>query len=393
MPLLAKQVNSHTHQLSLYNRVASTTYPSTTIDVGSMAVEKLPVVVVGGNGLIGKRHCQHVVDNQDTTLIALVDPNPAAKAIAASFNVPVFPSIDLLLDSTSGPVTKPKAAIVCTPNSTHVPLSTALLRAGIHTLCEKPISTDLSSARRLIEEAAKTDEARLLIGHHRRFNPYVVAMKDILESGLLGDITAVMGCWTTYKPDSYFEGNCSWRLNRNQGGGVILINFVHEIDLLQYFFGAIVKVHAEKATHRRSQAEDAVEEGAAITLRFESGVVGTFIISDAVASSQNFEAATGENPMIPQSECMNDVYRVFGTKGTLGFPSMRVQSFGGKEASWQNRLVNDQITVKNADVVPLTAQLQHFVRVCRGEEAPKCSGEDGLKALEACEMVRDQLYA
>lgn len=364
-----------------------------TFDAGLVAMEKVPVVVVGGSGLIGKRHCQHVEDNPDTNLIAIVDPSPAARAVAASFNVPVFSSIDHMLKATSGAVAKPRAAIVCTPNAIHVPLSTALLRAGIHVLCEKPISTDLKSARQLIQEAAEADKAKLLIGHHRRFNPYVVAMKNVLDSGLLGDITAVMGCWTTYKPDSYFEGDCSWRLNRNQGGGVILINFVHEIDLLQYFFGAVVKVHAEKATARRSQTEDAVEEGAAITLRFDSGVVGTFIISDAVASSQNFEATTGENPMIPRAECLMDVYRVFGTKGTLGFPSMRVQSFGDREASWQNKLVSEQVLVKNVDVAPLTAQLQHFVKVCKGEEKPKCSGEDGLRALEACEMVREQLYA
>src|SRR5271156_6232829 len=240
----------------------------------------LKIAVVGGSGLIGKRHCQHVAANPSTQLIAIVDPSPAAKIVAQTHSTALYPTIKDLLESPH----KPDAAIVCTPNLTHVPLSIELARAGIHILCEKPISIDIDSASSLIHEASKHG-IKLLVGHHRRFNPYMLAAKQVVDSGALGQITAVNGLWSTVKPDEYFAAEASsWRSSKTRGGGVILINFIHEIDLMHYLFGPVTRIHAEKTISRRTpQREDSAEEGAAITMRFASGVVGTFLISDNVS--------------------------------------------------------------------------------------------------------------
>jgi predicted dehydrogenase len=347
----------------------------------------LKVAVVGGSGLIGKRHCQHVASNPATRLIAIVDPFPGGPDIAKLHNTTLYSSIRELISSPH----KPDAAIVCTPNQTHVPLSKELAQAGIHILCEKPISTTIESAKDLLE-VAKKDNIKLLVGHHRRFNPYMIKAKKIVESGALGQITAVSGLWTTFKPPEYFApGAVKWRSSKRSGGGVVLINFIHEIDLLQYLLGPVTRIHAERAFQRRSNPEDseAAEEGAAITTRFASGVVGTFIISDNVASPHSFEQGTGENPLLPPSGA--DVYRIFGTDGTLSFPDMILSTYNNQKKTWERKIAMQKQEVENMQVAPFDTQLNHFVRVCRGQEDPSCTGEEGLRALVVCEAVRKAL--
>jgi predicted dehydrogenase len=353
----------------------------------SVSQTPLKIAVVGGSGLIGKRHCQHVASNPSTKLIAIVDPSPGGPDIAKLHNCTLYPSIQELISSRH----KPEAAIVCTPNHTHVPLSKVLAQAGIHILCEKPISTTVESATELLE-VAKNNSIKLLVGHHRRYNPYMIKAKQMVESGSLGQIIAVSGLWTTIKPPEYFAPETvKWRSSTRDGGGVILINFIHEIDLLQYLFGPVTRIHAEQAASKRSDPDDteAAEEGAAICMRFASGVVGTFVISDNVPSPHSFEQGTGENPLLPSSGA--DVYRIFGTNGTLSFPDMIKSSYEEGKKSWENKILTQKQEVEKTDVAPFDSQLNHFVKVCRGQETPGCTGEEGSRALIVCEAVRSAL--
>jgi len=360
-----------------------------------MTASPITVAIIGFSGLIGKRHTTHVQQAINTTLAALVDPSPHAAELAASSypGVPYFLSVKDLLASSS--VRRPEAAIVATPNHTHVPVATELVTAGIHVLVEKPISDNVEAAANLVS-LAEENGVRLLVGHHRRFNPYVAAAKVAIASGALGDITAVSGLWTACKPRPYFDApGLEWRSNKASGGGVVLINFVHEADVLQYLLGPITRIHAERSTARRSRAADAVEEGAVLTLRFATGVVGTFVLCDNVASPHFFEAGTGENPMLPRVLRADgdpiDVYRVFGTEGTLSVPDMTLWTYGAEERDWTSQLVVEKIPLDDDPRVPFERQLDHLVAVVRGEQVPLCSGQEGLRALRVCQAIRAAL--
>lgn len=360
----------------------------------------LKVVIVGFSGLIGKRHTQHVERNPLTELVAVVDPSPTASEVATSLgihHVPLFLTIGALLESCD--VGRPEAAIVCTPNHTHVPLASELVNAGIHVLVEKPISNDVESGESLVK-LAESRGVKLLVGHHRRFNPYIAATKKVIDSGRLGTITAISGIWTLLKPNSYFDGTPveAWRKSRSRGGGVVLINLIHEVDNLQFLFGPIIRIHAEETLSQRSvKGDDAAEEGAALLLRFESGVVGTFIISDAVASPHNFEMTTGENPTVPRVRLKDsndpvDVYRIFGSDGTLSVPDMNLWTYEtSAEKSWTCPIAQQKVQIDTDPRVPFDRQLDHFVRVVRGQEEPSCTGEQGLRALKVCDDIREAI--
>lgn len=320
-------------------------------------------IAIVGTGIIGPRHAQSVLDCPNATLHSIVDPSPHAESVAARFTVPLFASVSEMLHAGEAP----EAAIVCTPNSTHVDISKELLEAGVNVLVEKPISTTVSSALELVKTAKSTGR-HLLVGHHRRFNPYITATKRALADNIIGRAIAVSGLWATYKPESYFQAPAEWRATA-ESGGPILINLIHDVDLLQYLFGPITRVHAEKTLSQRGH--DA-EEGAAILLRFASGVVGTFICLDAAPSPYNFEAATGENPLFPKAG--KDVYRIFGSEGTLSVGDMEMHRYGeAKLKSWTSKL--DEDTLQVGDEVPFDEQVTHLVRVVRGSERPRCTGE------------------
>jgi predicted dehydrogenase len=282
----------------------------------------------------------------------------------------------------------PDAAIVCSPNATHVPLSKRLLAAGIHVLVEKPVAINVESGLDLLRNAKQHESAsgvKALAGHHRRFNPYVVAARRALSSNAIGKPLAVSGLWALRKPASYYQAPTAWRASSESGGGPVLINLVHEIDILHYLLGPIVRVYAEKTLSTRGYN---AEEGAAVVLKFGSGVVGTFLLCDSTPSAHSFEAGTGENPMIPRSG--RDFCRIFGTEGTLSVGDMKVERYrarnDGAEGAWSDEVVEEDVEVGGE--VPFDEQVGHLVGVVRGLERPRCSIEDGLRAVVVAEAVR-----
>lgn len=340
------------------------------------SLPKLKIAILGG-GLIGPRHAQSIISNPNTTLIALIDPAPHGPQLAASLNTAHYPSLSLLLSSAD----RPDAALICTPNHTHVPLALELIAAGIPVLVEKPVSTTIKDGKRLIE-AAQEKNVKVLVGHHRRFNPYLIAAKKEVEGGSLGKIIAVQGAWAMKKPDSYFGGLGEWRRGQS-GGGTVLINLIHEIDLLQYLLGPITLVSALETIKTRGFE---AEEGAAITMRFKSGVVGTFVLSDSVPSPWNFESGTGENPTIPHAEKeagAGGFYRIMGTEGSLSVPDLNV---------WSNQSWLDSLQIKDLEVekekVPFDLQIQHLYEVVREGKQPSYSAEMALSAMVVCEAIK-----
>ncbi|KAF2209528.1 hypothetical protein CERZMDRAFT_86852 [Cercospora zeae-maydis SCOH1-5] len=343
-----------------------------------MSSSTVSVAIIGA-GLIGPRHAQSVVANEHATLHCFVDPRLEAILTAEAFHVPLFTSIQHMLLEYG----KPDGALVCTPNHTHVALSRELLDAGVDVLVEKPISTEISTGRDLIETARRTGR-HLLVGHHRRFNSYIVSAKRALSEGIIGRPIAISGLWVLRKPASYFEPPTEWRAIPGKGGPVH-INLVHDLDILQYLLGPITRVHAEKSI---SQRRHDVEEGAAVVLRLASGVVGTFILADNCPSAHNFESGTGENPIIPQA--CKDFYWVFGTGGTLSVGDIKVSKYdSGAEKCWVGHVRGSELPVEAC--VPFDEQMKNFVDVMRGLPAPRCTGEDGLKALIVCDAIKKSI--
>ena len=328
-------------------------------------------LVVMGAGLIGRRHIDHVLDQDCASLLAVVDPAPSAEALAAQSGAAWYPSLAALLA-----VSRPDGVIIATPNQMHVEHGLACIKAGIPVLVEKPIADDVDAAARLVQTAERLGVA-LLVGHHRRHNPLMQQARKAIDDGRLGTLVAVhAACWF-YKPDDYFD--VAWR--REKGAGPVFINLIHDVDLLRYLCGEVVSVQAMDSNAQRGHA---VEDAAAILLRFESGVLGTITVSDTIVSPWSWEFTSGENPAY--SHTPESCYMIGGTRGSLSAPYLDLWH-NEAAPSWWAPIVRERLPVAAAD--PLGLQVQNFCAVIRGTAEPVVSGREGLGTLQVIAAVKE----
>lgn len=350
-------------------------HPTRRRDAKEAQPDRSPKVKIAliGSGTIGPRHAKFIRKNNETTLSAVVDPGKQGQIVAADFEVPYYPSVSELLTSSD----IPDAAIICTPNHTHAAISKELIEKGIHILVEKPLSDDLEDGASIVEYA-RAAQVKLLVGHHRRFDVHLLEAKRVLPT--LGKIIMVNGLWTTQKSGSYFAPPAEWR--RGTTGGPVLINLIHEIDILQYLLGPITRVKGEVCASARGYE---AEEGGVLTLSFANGTVGSFAFCDNVPSPYSFEAGVG-GETFPWSGM--DFLRIFGSEASLSLPDMKRFSYDRSEGKgWLVPLTVDVLEV-DAKVPAFESQLKHFVKVIRGQEEPRCTGEDGLRAVLVAQAIK-----
>jgi predicted dehydrogenase len=323
-----------------------------------------------GAGSFGRKHVELVRAEPSCALAGIGDPSPAARELAASLGVPWHSDPRALLAAE-----RPQGAIVAAPNALHASLGIDCAERGIPVLVEKPIADSVEAAERLTA-AARAAGVPLLVGHHRRHNPLTAAAREIVQGGRLGRLLAVAALWLVRKPDEYFDA--SWRVRPE--GGPLLINLVHDVDTLRFICGEVAEVAAFTA---RGERKPEVEQSAAVALRFACGALGTFTISDAAPSPWSWELTTRENPAFPSRA--ESCYVFAGTEAALDFPRLRLWRYGGAP-DWGRPLDSETLTVPPGD--PLPAQLRHFVRVIRGEEPPRVSGEDATRTLAVTLAIR-----
>jgi predicted dehydrogenase len=327
-------------------------------------------LAVIGAGAIGRRHIEHVLAEDCAELIAIVDPAPEAQALAAGKSVAWYPDFATMM--TREP---PDGVIIATPNRMHVAYGLEAVDAGLPALIEKPIADDVAAATRLVEAAEKAG-VDLLIGHHRRHNPLVQAAKCAIDAGRLGQLVAVHAtCWF-YKPDAYFA--VAWR--REQGAGPVLLNLIHDVDLLRYLCGEVASVQAMESNALRGHP---VEDTAVILLRFASGVLGTLTVSDTIVSPWGWDLTAGENPAFPRTA--ESCHFVGGTKGSLTIPHLDVW-YNKAGPSWLEPIEAERLPVALAD--PLALQVRNLCDVVRGAAQPLVSGREGLATLRVITAVR-----
>jgi predicted dehydrogenase len=333
---------------------------------------KPPVrLAVAGAGLIGLQHIRRVQTEPEAVLAAIVDPAERASELARSLGAPWFPDLPALLAAD-----RRDGVIIATPNQLHVANGVACVEAGIPMLMEKPVSDDVAGGWELVAAAEQAD-VPILVGHHRRHSPLIQEAKAVVASGAIGRVTAVNGlCWFL-KPKHYFD--VAWR--RQPGAGVVLINLTHVIDDLRNICGDLESVQALQSNAVRGFA---VEDTAAILLRFRNGALGTISISDTVAAPWSWELTSGEDKAFPRSD--QSCYLIGGTEGALSVPRLERWHHSSEQAWWgpiqaERRIVPDQD--------PLVLQLRQFCRVVRREEPPLLDGREAMKTLEATLAVKD----
>lgn len=335
-------------------------------------------IAVAGAGLIGRSHIDLLLGSPSAQLCAVVDPAPASAALAAQHGVPHFAALDAMLAEL-----RPDGVILATPNALHVPQALACLQAGVSVLVEKPMAPTVAEGEQLVR-AAEAAKARVLIGHHRAHSPIMAKAAQVVQSGQLGRLVAVMGSATFCKPDHYFADG-PWRMQ--PGGGPILINMIHEVHNLRMLCGEIAAVQAFASNAVRGFA---VEDTVSINLRFANGALGSFMLSDTAACARSWEQTSQENKAYA-TYADEDCYVITGTQGSLSVPTMRLKTYPNLEdRSWWKEFEVGTVGLVRDD--PLMHQIEHFSQVIRGQALPLVSAHDGLQNLRVTEAIAEAAH-
>jgi len=234
--------------------------------------DKLEEVRFGiiGCGGIGRWHAKSLVSIPGTTLSGVTDTDAAARDQAAqSFGARVFDSADAMLRDDAIDVVS-----ICTPPASHAPLITAAADAGKHVLVEKPLALDLSEADRAVAACASRN-VHLGVVHQQRGRSATRALHRLIVDGELGQPLMAAAIHTWFRTDSQLDED-AWRGDVAAGGGVLLDQAIHAIDLLVWFLGEPRWVSGSTATlARRTTAEDT----AVATVGFDSGAMATLAAS------------------------------------------------------------------------------------------------------------------
>jgi predicted dehydrogenase len=321
------------------------------------------LVVIGG-GLIGIRHVQAVQEHDCCELVGLVDPDMGIDAE----DVERFADIADVPGGVDG-------AIIATPTGLHAEHGIAAAERGWHVLIEKPVAADVEGAQAL-KAALSNAGVRSLVGHHRRYHSNVQRLRSVLAEGAIGTPVTASVIWAMRKPDNYFDGN--WR---TAGGSPVMINLVHDIDILRFVLGEVSDIACLAGAPLRGGGR--IESGA-VALRFERGATATISFADTAPSPWGFEAATGENPNIGTTH--QDMMWITGTQGGISFPSLTQWS----GVDWGQAAKRLPVEVAVNGVVPLAAQLDHFLDVIGGA-VPLIDVADATRTLQVALDIETQL--
>ena len=308
------------------------------------------VALIGAGG-IAQTHLQVFDLVPQAELVAVVDVRAdAAAAVAETYHCNAYSSIDELLTNE-----ELDAAIVCTPPTTHPEICMQLLNASVHVLCEKPIAISRVACQQMIDTAAGNN-CILTMASKFRFVDDLVYVKQLIASGILGDIVLFENTFAGFV-DMTKRWNSQVELS---GGGVLIDNGTHSVDIVRYLLGPIVKIQAIEGRNAQGlQVEDTVR----INAMTESGALAAIDLSWSL------------NKQTPW------FVSVYGTAGTA--------MVGWKESKYK-RSSDADWTVFGTGYDKLASfanQLRNFLVSIDGSEPLRITSQDALASVIAIESA------
>jgi len=320
-----------------------------------------------GAGNISETHARAASEIPDVRVVAVAGSNAAkVERLAALHGAKGYTSTDELVRHR--PL---DAVLIGSPSGLHAEQGIAAARQGLHVLVEKSIDVDTQRGRALVAECERAG-VKLGVFFQDRFAPEVERLKAAIESGLLGRPLLVSARVKWWRPAEYYAGS-RWR-GRPQvdGGGAVLNQGIHTLDLLLWLLGDVARVQARAATALHAIE---VEDTLVATLEFASGVLGTF------------EATTAAYPGYPR------VVELTGTQGTVTFEHDRIVRADLREGAGSLAPTARVAAAESAsspvisDTSGHRAAIEDLLRAIRDDGRPRCDGAEGLRSLVLTEAL------
>jgi UDP-N-acetyl-2-amino-2-deoxyglucuronate dehydrogenase len=233
---------------------------------------------VVGCGDISVVHLAAIDALPDVELVAVCDTDAARGAAAGErHGVPVLDDHRRLLDEL-----RPDVVHVCTPHDQHAPVALDCLDAGVAVVLEKPVAHTVEEARRVVAAAEARPEVKIGVCLQNRYNAPVQALRRLVGSGELGTLRGSAASVTWHRTPDYYAAR-PWRGQRARSGGGVLVNqAIHTLDLVQWLLGPVVGVTGRAGTYDLADVVD-VEDTASLVLDHAGGARSVFFATVAHA--------------------------------------------------------------------------------------------------------------
>jgi predicted dehydrogenase len=315
-----------------------------------MPHDKIRFGIVGA-GAISQGYGQAFRGCDEAEAVAVADTRlDAAKSLGEVLGCPAFASHKAMADAS-----ELDAVLVCTPPSSHAEICLDFIDRGVNVLCEKPFTVTVAEAETVVC-TARDKGVKITMASKFRYVEDVIRAKQIVDSGILGDVVLFDNAFT-----ARVDMSKRWNSDpKTSGGGVLIDNGTHSVDIARYFLGPLAQVHVMEG--RRGQSLK-VEDTVQVFVRSEHGVMGTIDLSWSINKE------------------LNRYISVYGTQGTV--------IVGWKESKYRQSSSPDWVSFGTGydKVGAFRNQLLNFSRAIRGEEVLRINGHDALASVQVIEAA------
>ncbi|HTD66448.1 MAG TPA: Gfo/Idh/MocA family oxidoreductase [Candidatus Limnocylindria bacterium] len=336
-------------------------------------MNKVRVGIIG-MGNIGKHHAGYLLEGKVSRceLVAIASTSPQKLESYKTKGLKIFGSAEELISSKTC-----DAVIIATPHYQHTTLGIAALEAGLHVMVEKPISAHKADAERLIAVAKQHPNQVFAAMFQLRVEPRYAKIKKLIESGELGTIVRINWIITDwYRTEAYYACG-GWRATwKGEGGGVLLNQCLHQLDVLQWLVGMPSRVRGFGQLGRFHNIE--VEDNVTAYLEWANGIQGVFITSTGEAPGTNrFEIVGTRGKLVLEN---NKLHFTRNETDMAEFSKVAKSGFSKPDA-WNCEIPFDNALNAHAIL------MQNFVNAVLDGEPLIAPGEEGLGSVELANVI------
>ena len=320
-----------------------------------------------GGGNISDTHARAARAIPGVEIAAVYGANrEKADRLARTYGGVVYDDVERFLDHRPMDI-----VAIGSPSGLHAEQAIAAIRRGIHVLCEKPLDVTTAKVDAVVE-AADRGGVKVGVFFQDRLKPDIARMKSLIVSGQLGRTIFAAGHVRWYRPPEYY-GQSRWRGTRAlDGGGALMNQAIHTVDVVQWLFGPVARVGGRTATLLHPiQTEDT----AAAVLEFTSGALGII------------EATTSSFPGYARR------VDVSGSEGTLILEGDRLVATDLRSSGGQSSVIPAEPPPENAasatvsDSVPHQRIFEDFLRAIRENTVPVCDAREARPSVAIIEAI------
>ncbi len=341
-------------------------------------MSKLKIAIIGC-GKVSDLHAAALKKTSEAQFVAIYSRSPEkAKKYGEKYGVQGFSDIQEMIVAAGVQV-----VIICTPHPAHRDAAVIAAEAGVHVLVEKPLASSLQDCDDMLAAARK---ANVKIGTvcQRRFYAPVQRVRQAIDAGKIGKPALGTVLMLGWRDQNYYESD-PWRGQwRSEGGGVLVNQAPHQLDLLQWFMGPITELFGVWSNLNHPYIE--VDDTAVAIVRFESGAVGNIVVSNSQKPGIYGKVHIhGQNGASVGVQTDGGAMFIAGRSSILEPPVNDLWTVPGEEALLETWKEEDSALFNGLDGAMdhyFHLQIRDFLQAIIEDRQPLISGEDGRKTVE-----------